>query len=310
MDCREFQQIVVDLARGESAADGFAQRARSHAGECKSCAARLAAEEKLAANFATLRDQDAALQPPPGLEALLLEELAKSNASRPLPKPVLRARWGWWVAAAAAIAIALWLSPWRQEPVQHTTATDAPTAGAASEAADSKVSTSAQGTAAANPPAEPAEVKTPAAKTGADADTSPNERSAEARQPSNGQREPATAPSSAGPQPQLAAAADLPAEPAQPVELPGSTEREVVTDFVPLTSADWASPTSRARLVRVRLPSTALLYFGLPAGGGTATVEADVVLGEDGLAHAVRFVRPVLVSASSNMPVSGTNQRR
>jgi hypothetical protein len=85
---------------------------------------------------------------------------------------------------------------------------------------------------------------------------------------------------------------------AQPV---APSRREIATDFVPLTSG-WMSPASHARLVRVRLPSTALLYFGLPGGTSAATVEADVVLGEDGVAHAVRFVGPVLVTASAELP--------
>jgi hypothetical protein len=47
----------------------------------------------------------------------------------------------------------------------------------------------------------------------------------------------------------------------------------------------------------VRLPSSALLYFGLPASPSGEAVEAGVLLGGDGLARAVRFVRPVLASA-------------
>ena len=46
-------------------------------------------------------------------------------------------------------------------------------------------------------------------------------------------------------------------------------------------------------LVRVELPRSALVSFGLPvnferAGG---RVKADVLLGDDGIAHAIRFVR-------------------
>jgi hypothetical protein len=83
-----------------------------------------------------------------------------------------------------------------------------------------------------------------------------------------------------------------------------------VTDFVPLTYAGWTAGAPDARLVRVRLPATALLYFGLPAAAGSDAVEADVLLGGDGLAHAVRFVRPVLASADAPDRASPGAQQR
>jgi hypothetical protein len=46
-----------------------------------------------------------------------------------------------------------------------------------------------------------------------------------------------------------------------------------------------AEPVSAGIVVRVRLPRAALLDEG-----GQGDVEADVLLGEDGLAHAVRFI--------------------
>jgi hypothetical protein len=93
-------------------------------------------------------------------------------------------------------------------------------------------------------------------------------------------------------QPRAARAASAPETAA------AASKQEVVTDFVPLTYTGWTPGTPEATLVRVRLPSTALLYFGLPAAAGATSVEADFVFGEDGLAHAVRFVRPALASTA------------
>jgi len=45
------------------------------------------------------------------------------------------------------------------------------------------------------------------------------------------------------------------------------------------------------RLVRVTLPADAPSYFGLPLRSRSGPVEADVLLGDDGIARAVRFVR-------------------
>jgi hypothetical protein len=77
-------------------------------------------------------------------------------------------------------------------------------------------------------------------------------------------------------------------------------EHEVVTEFVPLTYAGLVSPAPESRLVRVRLPATALAYFGLPSSAASRSVEADVLLGQDGLAYAVRFVRPTLAAISAS----------
>jgi hypothetical protein len=73
---------------------------------------------------------------------------------------------------------------------------------------------------------------------------------------------------------------------------------EMVTTFFPLTYSNL--PVSNAQLIRVRVPRSALASFGLApidvpaaAGGGEqATVPADVLVGEDGVARAIRFVSP------------------
>ena len=72
--------------------------------------------------------------------------------------------------------------------------------------------------------------------------------------------------------------------------------REVTTGFFPLMYS--RVPASSTQLVRMELPRTALASFGLAsfdtAGVSSPTITADVLIGEDGLARAVRFVRPAL----------------
>jgi len=70
--------------------------------------------------------------------------------------------------------------------------------------------------------------------------------------------------------------------------------REVVTDFVPLQYA--GVPSRSTQIVRLEVPRTALSSMGLssfdaPRPDASPTVLADVMIGEDGLARAVRFVR-------------------
>jgi hypothetical protein len=70
---------------------------------------------------------------------------------------------------------------------------------------------------------------------------------------------------------------------------------EISTAFLPLTYS--SVPITNGRLVRLEVPRAALASFGLapiewPDSQSAGTVTADVIVGEDGLARAVRFVRP------------------
>jgi hypothetical protein len=70
-------------------------------------------------------------------------------------------------------------------------------------------------------------------------------------------------------------------------------ETEVVTQFFPLREGEDLTTLDSLQMVRVELPGSALGEVGLPFDPETApeSVKADVVLGQDGLARAIRFVR-------------------
>lgn len=67
--------------------------------------------------------------------------------------------------------------------------------------------------------------------------------------------------------------------------------REVVTDFFPLMNPEPAF--ERGELLRVQLPAAAMQAVGLPVREEHLgdLVQADVLVGEEGLARAIRFVR-------------------
>jgi hypothetical protein len=69
--------------------------------------------------------------------------------------------------------------------------------------------------------------------------------------------------------------------------------REVVTDFFPVVGTDPHDLLRGGSMMRVRLPRSAMINFGLPVHPDRygESVAADVLLGEDGLARAIRFVR-------------------
>jgi hypothetical protein len=63
-------------------------------------------------------------------------------------------------------------------------------------------------------------------------------------------------------------------------------------DFIPLPNAEQVGENEAVNVVRVEVPRSAMLAVGLPVSVERASelVEADVMLGSDGLARAVRFV--------------------
>ena len=69
-----------------------------------------------------------------------------------------------------------------------------------------------------------------------------------------------------------------------------SSSAEVTTEFFPLMYSNV--PVTNGHTVRLELPQAALTSFGLEADDASGTVLADVLVGQDGLARAVRFVRP------------------
>jgi hypothetical protein len=70
-------------------------------------------------------------------------------------------------------------------------------------------------------------------------------------------------------------------------------QAEVVTEFFPLLEGDDLDSLESGQIVRVELSGAALLAVGLPFDAARAgeSVKADLVVGDDGLARAIRFVR-------------------
>jgi hypothetical protein len=81
------------------------------------------------------------------------------------------------------------------------------------------------------------------------------------------------------------------------VELPADLEAlgdfsDAESDFIPLPNAARIEPNEDLNLVRVEVPRSAMIALGYAVSEDRASesVEAEVVLGADGLARAVRFL--------------------
>jgi hypothetical protein len=69
--------------------------------------------------------------------------------------------------------------------------------------------------------------------------------------------------------------------------------RELATDFFAIPYAPAMTQFDRGQLIRVTVPASSMRSFGLPVREERIfdRVRADVLLGEDGIARAIRFVR-------------------
>lgn len=97
------------------------------------------------------------------------------------------------------------------------------------------------------------------------------------------------------PEPVVVAAAEAkPEPPTRPRRAkrvaPQEQPREIVTDFFPLMDAP--PPFERGQLLRVVVPAATMRTVGLPVNPDRwqENVQADVLVGEEGMARAIRFV--------------------
>jgi hypothetical protein len=77
-------------------------------------------------------------------------------------------------------------------------------------------------------------------------------------------------------------------QPPPPVET-----QEVATDFFEIPYTEPLRPGERADVFRMQMPRANMAVFGLPVTGGhlDSRITADVLIGEDGVMRAVRFIR-------------------
>ena len=68
---------------------------------------------------------------------------------------------------------------------------------------------------------------------------------------------------------------------------------EYATDFVPLNYGGVQKPMESGEVIRMEMPRSTLIAFGLPVNvdSADAPVKAELLLGEDVMARAIRFLR-------------------
>jgi hypothetical protein len=294
MNCQEYESRIDTLTRGALADARALAEASAHEESCATCAARLADERALSTGLRALASGMKGVEAPARAESALLAAFRARAASVgeedtrrvgvdevaadvvPLFPRAPARQWSWVKTAAvaslaAAASLALFVL------VRPDAGAGVPGAG---------VNRSAM----IEPPPGALGDKTPPPQV-AQA-TSTNREEGDAPQTSDAPRDKgarsSSVPRARAVNASYSSGGGVRAAYARPPA--DSRAQEIATEFIPLGQYAQAE---EGHLVRVELPRSALASFGLPVNAESAggRVKADVLLGEDGTARAIRFIR-------------------
>lgn len=290
MNCNNFEAIISDVAREQMLEASVRQHALSHMEECTDCAARLENERALTEGLKALAAGFEQMEAPAHVEANLLAKFrerkaAENSTAVVVPMPERVSRWQRWYPQAAAAAVllmfaiggAIALRTRQQAPLSQSGA-----AVAASKSSETKSQA-------------PTDSATPMQVNGDEQNTT----AAVANNAKDGER------------PQKLSKNEVAAlwntttarrgngntvnvsRSGVSKSMMTSTSGEIATDFMPVSYGDNLNEIDQGRIVRVEMPRSALAQFGLPINMDRANerIKADVLIGDDGMARAIRFVR-------------------
>lgn len=262
MNCHEMEEIVNDLARGQMMEASLREKAFAHAGSCACCAMRLDDERALTAGLRSVAAAAAAEEASPLVESALLTAFREQNPAKPAPIFVAARysarRWAYVAVGAAAVAVIVMLLS---------------LGGSRSQVSQPPVPEKAGGAEPIVPPTSEQRFAAPPLSRATDDKKlaiDGHVRRTNRRIANAGRSKPAV---------------DKPEE--------SISYTEIATDFIPLMNRDSLAQLDSGQVMRVELPRSALMSFGLPMNMERADerIKADVVIGDDGLARAIRFVR-------------------
>lgn len=259
MNCQRFETIVNDLAREQLMEASVREEAFRHSDECGQCTMRLADERILTHGLRALASEMQSAQAPERVERELL--VAFNERKRLQRRP--RSRHRLYLSAAAAVllvgfAIGIVALNWRA-PAENLAAKPATQPPLAPSLPLATVVSSPESRGKAEPAnrlvASRRKVKSGAGRTARrrlpDEQTADNENSAP------------------------------------------HSNAEVATDFMPLGYVNSSSLQDGGSVVRVELPRSTIVSMGFAVNMDRygERVKADVLVGADGLARAIRFVQ-------------------
>lgn len=251
MNCQKFEQVAGELARGRMMEADVRAEALVHSKECEACAVRLRDEETLTRGLQLLAADMESTSAPREMELKLREAFRQRKTVVPIATSSPTPRY-WWAAVAAVLLIAMTVAAmWWRSAT--------PQQEMAREEAPKQVVV----------PPGPSEVTPKQVDYTAG---NPEPKKAETPKPIRRNTTPRRAPET---------------------QLANHATNEIATDFMPLGDLSLVSFQDGGQIVRVKVRRSALVRFGLPVNMDryNENVKADVLVGADGLAHAIRFVQ-------------------
>ncbi|HEY6805511.1 MAG TPA: hypothetical protein VI306_18180 [Pyrinomonadaceae bacterium] len=263
MNCQKFENVASELARGQIIDVELRNDALAHSEGCADCAAQLHDEEMLTRGLRSLAVEMNSCEAPAALQTNLLNAFRQQQVV--VPMPVRKNYRRYWLAAVAALilvvfsvmAIRLQREVKQVSPPQVALGPQKP--GKASEGVSQSPDTGSQISQKELAVSKP-QVEKPRRQ------SSMNPNLAQARLATSRNNKNVAS---------------------------NHASSEVATDFMPIGYLNMESVQDGAQIVRVEVPRTALVKFGLPVNMDRPNerVKADVLLGVDGMAHAIRFVQ-------------------
>jgi hypothetical protein len=268
MNCPDFETIIIEIARDRLMDAAERDRGLEHVRICDSCATLLGEERALSRDLRALSAEGAADEIPERIETALLAAF-RQRAAAPAQAPIGATRNYRRILAVAALALlsfgfvlAAWIatSANRESPAHNQTDGGFASTPAAPPAAPPMSEKSNR----PSPPSQMVAERRPDRPTATSTSEKPRKRSAKTR---------------AGRRPTGAFAGEIAPD-------------ETVTQFFPVMQGGDLIPLEGGRIVRVRMPRSNLIPFGIPFNQERAneTIKADVLLSNDGLARAIRLV--------------------
>jgi hypothetical protein len=266
MNCEALAEIILDMARGAAMPEAARLSVRRHMETCPSCAAEYARQRDLTTALQALAAEAQEWKAPAATEQRLLAAFAErlgpaAVAARqendvPVGARVATSRWRYALATAALLTLAVWGIREAGQPGNRRT-DEVPGKAGGSEATEDRAAAAAQ---ARTPPAVSEHIDH-ASRTA----PAVSERVDHASRTANARR--------ANPRPANPRAAS-------PVE------------FMRIPSAIGLPELESGTVLRMELPLAALPEYGLDIAPDAmrTSVEADVLVGQDGQPRAIRLV--------------------
>lgn len=270
MNCQVFETVVNDLAREQMVEVNARNQALAHSGDCEACALRLAVERRLSFGLRILAAEMKSRSAPAQVENHLRAAFRGQTSPITGKRAASRSRY-WIVAAAAVFLIAFGI-------IGMKWALDEPSLTAIETSNTSEAQTSPRGSTVT--------IEHP------NTESTPNQTTAIYRPRRKQSVRRLTKPSANGNETFVAPGT---AGGTINTEAGNSDQSESTTQFLPLSYISPVNLQDGGQLVRVELPRSAMARFGLPVNMERERygerVKADVLVGADGLARAIRFVQ-------------------